>query len=814
MKFKITRLRIIVFITYLWVLFQTWYYSMSVFKLHNFYIIDTDTYLQSLSSAIFSNKFFVNTVPGGSFFSVHASFILFLLLPFYSIYPNFIGLYSIQNIIIFSPTIPLFLLARKRLGDNNYSMLLALSYLIYPAITPVPFEAVTLFSGFAVFAYYFLDEDKKIGFIISFLLMLSTIEFNPFIGIAFFILILIRSGITKNILNYINKIFHTELNVRIYNSWRFYALFSLISSIVIMYLDIKFIAFASHGTHSALQNSYGTNILSLKNIITNIKTDTSSKINYAMLVNAPYLFLSLFDPVLILQFPWIGFDLISSFNAYWSYGIYYEAYLWPFAAIGAVEGLYRISSYVKKIDNKRIIKINPSRAKKLIILIFIVMLISWAYQDGIGYSQNMPVHINIKDQQLLKAISPLNESSSVFTSENNMPVVELKSWDTWFYGNNKEYFILNATSGSPPSGYGVYDAAGRYVLFKKGYDNKPLFNDLNYTRHYNIDTIDQSFNVLVFNGNYTVKLYLKSDGYNNIYSEGKSSNETKYFPVNTGIIIPFNINKTMKITYIYTDYPMTYGYYTVNSAISRNESRSSIIDYSNYTNYASSSEKFYYNIILNPGTYYFWIYSSGYPGGIYIPVSHGSSKLIKIDDTGTELYNYNLTSSFTITSFTKHKNVEYSASSLLLHASNLSVNRLYKFKSYYHNGTYLILVGLRLNETSLLELNNPEIIITVTSDHADPYNNIFLDNTLIPLMPFIIGGIIAFIIPGYKKDHRRLKRISGLLVPELMLIFGIIFAYGYLNIIRMLYNVYIFAAFGISISILLLIYLYIYYSKT
>ena len=67
---------------------------------------------------------------------------------------------------------------------------MAIVFLLNPYIHDNPFETLTLFMGFIIYSYYFFDAKRYIAFAITFLLALSTMEFNPVIG-GFFGLYLI-----------------------------------------------------------------------------------------------------------------------------------------------------------------------------------------------------------------------------------------------------------------------------------------------------------------------------------------------------------------------------------------------------------------------------------------------------------------------------------------------------------------------------------------------------------------------------------------------------------------------------------------------
>ena len=98
------------------------------------------------------------TIMGRNLFGDHTSFILLFLVPFYW----FIGgpgfLLAVQSAAIGAGAIPIFLYARKRLENEGFALILAIVYLLHPAVVytnmenfhPDAFLGVTV--GFAIYA--------------------------------------------------------------------------------------------------------------------------------------------------------------------------------------------------------------------------------------------------------------------------------------------------------------------------------------------------------------------------------------------------------------------------------------------------------------------------------------------------------------------------------------------------------------------------------------------------------------------------------------------------------------------------------------
>jgi len=98
--------------TFVFIAFNLWVVMLNIFLLRNYWIQDASEINQSLASTIFSHLFFYGFA-FGNFFAVHPSFFFFSIIPFFSILPNFIAGYAIQYAIVFSASVPLYLIARK-----------------------------------------------------------------------------------------------------------------------------------------------------------------------------------------------------------------------------------------------------------------------------------------------------------------------------------------------------------------------------------------------------------------------------------------------------------------------------------------------------------------------------------------------------------------------------------------------------------------------------------------------------------------------------------------------------------------------------
>jgi uncharacterized membrane protein len=145
------------------------------------------------------SSFFWNTIHGrpfycpithprdGSYLSIHAELAVYLLAPFYALWPRPETLLVIQSAMLGLAAIPLYLFARRRLESDWLAGTVALCFLLYvplqsPNFTDFHFLTISLF--FVLWAAYFFDSERKLLFWIAVAAALSCREDVPFGGIG------------------------------------------------------------------------------------------------------------------------------------------------------------------------------------------------------------------------------------------------------------------------------------------------------------------------------------------------------------------------------------------------------------------------------------------------------------------------------------------------------------------------------------------------------------------------------------------------------------------------------------------------------
>lgn len=143
---------------------------------------DLGIYNQAFHTTLRNGKLFYETAelygnPSGSIFGGLFAPILFLILPFYALYPAPETLLVVQSFAIGLGAIPLFCLARDKLRSDRLSLAFAVMYLLYAPIQGVniyDFHPEAFFSVFMLFAiYYFFKERWQAYFIFSVLTLMS-----------------------------------------------------------------------------------------------------------------------------------------------------------------------------------------------------------------------------------------------------------------------------------------------------------------------------------------------------------------------------------------------------------------------------------------------------------------------------------------------------------------------------------------------------------------------------------------------------------------------------------------------------------------
>ncbi len=792
--------------TFIFILFNIWITILNSFQLNNYWIIDTTTLDQAMSSTIFSHLFFEDSVPLFSFFSVHATSLLFVITPFYSIYPNFISTYLIEFTMVYSASIPLYLMTKEITGSTRGAFLFSLSYLFYPSfmLFNTSAEEIIMLIGPAIFSVYFYYTNRKIPFIIAFLLMLSTIEFAPFIGLFFFFYILVD----KNVLNITKKFLKRDISLRGFSTpfLNFFVISSLAASLIFLIFDMRMTLFFSQGTHPIFINIEGTNFFSIQSLLTGLQTDSFTKLLNILFYNGPFMFLAVLSPIVLLQIPWALVTIFSSTYFYFAPANYYGSFLSAFVPVGFLLGLKNILKDVKPNDKK----------KFAIKFITVVLVLNLLFFTGVGtfgyYHQVSSTDISNQDQGLLFLSQQLKQGQGVNVGVNDLPITGIYDWNVTYYGVHTNYVIFQ---GGPPyslSGYGFYAADGPFVMYKDGYSGVPKFNYYDFSQTENLNQMS-NFNFYSPPGNYTLQIKLNNTEFLRPISTGVGSSVKSFFlPLGSAIAIPFSVNRSGELKAVATNFGYGGSFVlggSISSLINGSLNISTSTDFN--TQYFTFNDVF----IQSNKTYYFWYYPnpnvSSNSGGVTLPesLSNGTSYLGNIGSNG-------------ISNITK---VDFTIPITLLFQSNSS---LPMGVSVNVDGT---LTNASISDTNLIEIpvkdtTGHQLSVSVDTNltnyfayygsnisveyfHQENMPSLFiLDNpTLILISILAVGLGIIFVLYWVDLDrHKKLVHLYSRTISVLSFgSFWAFFGLSFTGIIPMLYNGLTFKIIGSILAISLLV---------
>ncbi|MEM3700441.1 MAG: DUF2079 domain-containing protein, partial [Candidatus Bathyarchaeia archaeon] len=172
---------------------------------------DLGIFTQSLWTTLYADRFFYHTCeifvnPSGSFFGVHFSPILFLILPFYRVYTAPETLLVLQSFVIALAALPIYKLAKDYNRSKLAGLTFAFAYLMYPAIQWVnwyDFHVQAFLPLFFTFAIYYATKENWGKYFLFLIFSLMCEEHVAFI--TFFIGLYIAWKYRRNIILAVKK---------------------------------------------------------------------------------------------------------------------------------------------------------------------------------------------------------------------------------------------------------------------------------------------------------------------------------------------------------------------------------------------------------------------------------------------------------------------------------------------------------------------------------------------------------------------------------------------------------------------------------
>lgn len=478
---------------------------------------DLGIYNQAMWTTTFQGKLFYYTcelhyVASGSFFGIHFTPILFLLLPFYSVIPRPETLLVSQSLILGLGAIPLYLLGRSKLS-RSFGIVFAFSYLLYPALQGVnsyDFHVQAFFPVLMLSCLYFLEKQSWLQYFLFMLLSLMVLEQAAYIIIFLGIYLLWK---------YRNSVFKLLRHFRERNYWAILIpLITILAGLLWLLFAQSVIRSLNPSPPPELKAGANFAVLGvddpgnipffvLKNPIatfTALSFDFYQKFAFLMLIFGPVLLLPILSPLtLIPTIPWLGIALISNYSPYYSLGFQYPGLIVPFVFVSALFGL-------KRLLDQDLMYSKIAKRLEILLLVSAVLfsfatsplspLIQGGYPSPAYMKPVMTNHVN----ELNEIIGLIPQNESILTQDNIFPHVssrgnayvimpqirgETPSWrkEVEIAMSQNTTYVLADLELDPFIGkwlvenisvrneYGLYASAYGIYLFKRFYVGDPVF---------------------------------------------------------------------------------------------------------------------------------------------------------------------------------------------------------------------------------------------------------------------------------------------------------------------------------------------------
>jgi uncharacterized membrane protein len=323
---------------------------------------DLGAYSQAFYTTVHDDRFFYYTMdlpnnPSGSMFGAHFAPLLILLLPFVALAPAPPTLLFIQSMAVGSGGYAVFVLFRRHLLSERLSATFALAYLLDPLVIGVnwfDFHPEAFLVPFVLFACYFWEEQRWIGFVVFIGLTLSTLEVAgvlvAILGVFWALDIWVRY---HNIRTMINRLdFRASICIAAVGlSWfwagiRTVLLLNPTNALLSGGTDFWTVL----GARSILEVPMRA-LTSPQSYLLALSVDWPYKVGFLFLLLGPVAFLPLFRPLSLgLLVPWLGVALASNNPSFYTLGNQYPSLVLPFVFYGAAMGLESLARRQKRVE--------------------------------------------------------------------------------------------------------------------------------------------------------------------------------------------------------------------------------------------------------------------------------------------------------------------------------------------------------------------------------------------------------------------------------------------------------------------------------
>lgn len=395
---------------------------------------DLGIFNQAFWTTIHNGKFFYYTGelmvnPTGSFFGIHFSPILFLLLPVYALYPARQAFLVIQSVALALGAVPLHKLTMRVLNNRFASLVFVFVYLLYPPLQGInwfDFHTQCFLPVFFFSAIYFLEKQSWKGYFLFIVLALMCEEHAALIVLFIGPLVALRyrdrllSALkAKNLRDtiFLVSVATSVLAVLWYlmTIWVRNAFFPINPAFVSLFNG------ARDWSVLGVQNPIMIPLYILQNpgrAIIALNYDFLLKISYLLILFGPLALRSFSGTKYLLPtIPWFLYALFSNYPPYYLILNQYPAYIIAFIFVAAVYSINNGLIHDIKAARKRLIAIFLCGLAASIIASPLSPIVAFLYP------QFGPKLATPRDQLIREVLAYLPSNASVATHNNLFPQV-------------------------------------------------------------------------------------------------------------------------------------------------------------------------------------------------------------------------------------------------------------------------------------------------------------------------------------------------------------------------------------------------------
>ncbi len=411
------------------------WYTVSKHNSFTTYAWDLGIFDQSFWSTVNLGMVFYNTcerhlVESGSFFGVHFSPILFLLVPFYYLHQSPVTLLVLQSLVIGLSAYPIFLIAKENLSEETAAAL-AVIYLLNPALHGVnsyDFHVQsTLPLIFNYLLLYTLRWDTK-RMVAASILALSVQEQVVVVMLSYVAFLVVHrtiqgarwreKGAIRGEITPILAVLSVTL------------LWWALSSSVLHHFNPDVPKHLRAGQNFAILEVDSPTEVPLR-VVTDpakafraVSYDWFDKNVYVLSLLTPSLFLGFLSPAtLIPAAPWFAVSILSNYPPYYRLGFQYPALVIPFIFVSLIRGLERLNVSLKGENS-----VSLRAVLKGLIVLGVASGVALSplspFTDGFSLS---PAYIkpstSQRNRRLTEMLTLIPPDASVLTQDNIFPHV-------------------------------------------------------------------------------------------------------------------------------------------------------------------------------------------------------------------------------------------------------------------------------------------------------------------------------------------------------------------------------------------------------